>query len=44
MLAVSDENKKTVWKSYHEKKLLNTYFACNKNSLSKQMKLALNIP
>lgn len=34
MLAVSDENQKTAWKSYHEK-LLNTYFACNKNSQSR---------
>ena len=33
MLAVSDEDKKIAWKSYHEK-LLNTDFVLDRNSLS----------
>ena len=33
LLAVSDEDKKIIWKSYHEK-LLNTEFALERNSLS----------
>ena len=33
VLAVSNEDRKTVWKSYHEK-LLNTEFAWDRKSLS----------